>query len=88
MRIFRAEAITFWFELLGDEVDEDGEPVAVETLKLTINKEKNILERLWVRMVLLGAAFGILMYFVLKDRNKNINKSNIQVDKTLEKRIY
>ena len=78
----------FWFELLGDEVDEDGEPVAVETLKLTINKEKNILERLWVRMVLLGAAFGILMYFVLKDRNKNINKSNIQVDKTLEKRIY
>ena len=78
----------FWFELLGDEVDEDGEPVAVESLKLTINKEKNILERLWVRMVLLGAAFGILMYFVLKDRNKNINKSNIQVDKTLEKRIY
>lgn len=69
-------------------MDEDGEPVAVETLKLTINKEKNILERLWVRMVLLGAAFGILMYFVLKDRNKNINKSNIQVDKTLEKRIY
>ena len=57
-------------------------------MKLTINKEKNILERLWVRMVLLGAAFGILMYFVLKDRNKNINKSNIQVDKTLEKRIY
>ena len=31
---------------------------------------------------------GSLMYFVLKDRNKNINKSNIQVDKTLEKRIY
>ncbi len=78
----------FWFELLGNELNEDGEPVAVESLKLTINKEKNILERLWVRMVLLGAAFGILMYFVLKDRNKNINKSNIQVDKTLEKRIY
>lgn len=70
---------TFWFELLGDEIGEDGRAVAVQTIKLTINKEQKFLEKLWVRMVLLAAAFGILMYFVMKDRKKK----NIEVDKSL-----
>ena len=70
---------TFWFELLGDEIGEDGRAVAVRTIKLTINKEQKLLEKLWVRMVLLAAAFGILMYFVMKDRKKK----NIEVDKSL-----
>lgn len=60
----------FWFELLGNELDEDGKVIAAQTVKLTINKEQNLLEKLWFRMVLLGAAFGILMFFVLKDRKK------------------
>lgn len=59
---------TFWFELLGDEKDESGNAVAVQRIVLTINKEKSMLEKLWVRMALLGAGFGILMYFVFKDR--------------------
>lgn len=67
----------FWFELLGDETDEEGEPVAVQTIKLTINKEKSLLEKLWVRMLLLGSAFGILMYYVLKDkRADNVRKDD------------
>lgn len=58
----------FWFELLGDETDEAGNAVAVQRIVLTINKEKTMLEKLWVKMLLLGAGFSILMYFVFKDR--------------------
>ena len=69
----------FWFELLGNDIDEDKNALAVQTIKLTINKEQALFEKLWFRMVMLGAAFGVLMYFVLKDRNKK----NIEVDKSL-----
>lgn len=55
---------TFWFELL----DSKGE--TEQRIILTINKEKSLTEKLWVRMAGLGAAFGILMYFVFKDRRK------------------
>lgn len=53
---------TFWFELL----DSQGE--TQQRIVLTVNKEKSLTEELWVRMAGLGAAFGILMYFVFKDR--------------------
>ncbi len=69
----------FWFELLGNDTDEDGNVLPVHTIQLTINKELKLFEKLWFRMMLLGAAFGVLMYFVLKDRNKK----NIEVDKSL-----
>lgn len=55
---------TFWFELLDDE----GE--TADRIVLTINKEQKLIEKLWVRMALLGAGFGILMYFVFKGRKK------------------
>lgn len=55
---------TFRFELLDDE----GE--IADYIVLTIDKEQKLIEKLWVRMALLGAAFGILMYFVFKDRKK------------------
>lgn len=61
---------SFYFELLGDERDEKGNPIAVSSIVLRINKEKALFERLWVRMALLGAGFGVLMYFVFKDRKK------------------
>lgn len=61
---------TFLFELLGDEKDESGNAVAVQKIVLTVNKEKSLLEKLWVRMALLGAGFALLMYFVFKDRRK------------------
>lgn len=55
---------TFWFELL----DEEGE--TADRIILTVNKEQKLIEKLWVRMALLASAFGILMYFVFKDRKK------------------
>lgn len=54
----------FWFELLDDE----GE--TADRIILTINKEQKLIEKLWVRMALLGAGFGILMYFVFKGRKR------------------
>lgn len=79
----------FWFELLGDEKDENGDAVAVQRIVLTINKEKGLLEKLWVRMALLGAGFGVLMYFVFKDRwahkdEKIETKNQNDVDKSLQ----
>lgn len=59
---------TFWFELLDDQGETE------QRIVLTVNKEKSLTEELWVRMAGLGAAFGILMYFVFKDRRKVYKK--------------
>lgn len=53
---------TFWFELL----DQNQE--TMQRIVLTVDKEEAFFEKLWVRMAGLFAAFGVLMYFVFKDR--------------------
>ena len=62
------------------QIDGIGEVIATSVRDYFDNiHNQKLLEKLWVRMVLLAAAFGILMYFVMKDRKKK----NIEVDKSL-----
>lgn len=63
---------TFWFDILDDEGQ------MAQRIVLTIDKEKSLFEKLWVRMVGLAAGFGLLMYFVFKDKKPVIKT---EVDK-------